>query len=85
MGAICSLYIVMPLLDHAALIICRPDRDVLLGYHPYNELNISVYVLYETMYKRLERFRSVCRGIVRFKTLGQHKSKSEGLFWIEAE
>lgn len=45
----------MPLLDHAALIVAMPDRDVLFGYHPYNELNIPVYVLYGTMCKRLEK------------------------------
>lgn len=45
----------MPLLDHATLIVGRPDRDVLVGYHPYNELNIPVYILYETMYKTLEK------------------------------
>ena len=44
----------MPLLEHATLIVGRPDQGVLLGYHPYNELKIPVYILYETMYKRLE-------------------------------
>ena len=35
--------------------------------------------------KVLKRFRSVSRGVVSFKTLGQHKSNSEGLFLVETE